>query len=432
MFADRDSALVVSLVSLSHLVNHTYLVLLPPAFALIGPDLQATTAELGLAVGVLGAVVTVLQLPLGHVSDTYSRTLVLGLSLTFGAAGAALAAWAPTYEWLLAAQIVMGVGVAGHHPAHYPLLSAATADRFRGRAYSVHGFAGALGLAIPFAVVPAVVAVGGTWRDAFALVAVAGGLFAVACLLAFRAVSRDVTHPPDPEPLPNPRDAGVRPRSIPATLGSGLARAASRLRSGARTIAESPAVAVLTLLWFVNSVAAWVVRTYTPTLLTDAYGLAPPGASLAGSAMIAVGAVLMLAGGWLTDVTAPLPVMALGYLALVPLSAVLAAGTLPVVAAVGLVLGLAATLDVSRPARSTLTDRVSDRADVGRNFALVTVGIGAGGAVAPPLFGWVIAVAGVGAAFYGVTALAVVSLALAFAVDRTRSTDARASAAGDD
>ena len=80
---------------------------------------------------------------------------------------------------------------------------------------------------------------------------------------------------------------------------------------------------------------------------------------------------------------------------------------------------LAATVDLSRPARATLTDLASERRDVGKNFALMTVGISAGGAVAPPLYGYVIDAAGVEAAFLCIAATAALALGLSVAVART-------------
>lgn len=405
-----DSARVVGLVAGSHLVNHTYLILLPPAFPLLAAEFQVSTAQLGLAVGLLGAVVTALQLPFGYVSDTYSRRLVLGLSLVVGAVGCTMAALAPTFEWLLVAQVVMGVGVAGHHPAHYPLLSAATDESRRGRAYSIHGFAGAVGLAAPFAVVPVVALLGYGWRVAFGVVAAFGALYAVGCLGAFRSVPRAVTHPPDARPLSRPGSTSV------GAVRAVVDRAATGLRREFRGFTATPAIPVLTALWFVNSVAVWGVRTYAPTLLDQGYGLDPAAASLVGSAMLGVGAASILVGGYLTDGVGAFPTMAVGYGALVLLAAATATTLLPLAVAIGAVVVLASTVDVSRPARSMLTDAASARGDVGKNFALMTIGIAAGGAIAPPAFGLAIERFGVGPAFYGVALAALVTLLLTLAV----------------
>lgn len=411
------ASLVVGLVSGSHVVNHAYLLLFPPAFTLLSSDLGTSLSQLGLAVGVISLVVTAGQLPLGYVSDSYSHVAVLLGSLSVGTLGCAMAALAPTYEWLLVAAAVMGLGVAGHHPAHYPLISAAVPDTYRSRAYSAHGFTGALGLAVPFAAVPASVALGFGWRGAFGGVATLGFVYTVFAAIVVRRIPGSIAR------------AGAR--SSDDTTAESLTSADSpfgrsrvlggRLLAYIRTVAGTPIILLLTALWFVNSVAAWGIRTYAATLLDAGYGLPSEPANLIASVMLVVGAVVLLGGGYIADRTGPLPLLYAGYGSLLVLAAVLSSGVLPLLAAVGLVLLLAATIDLSRPARSTLTDLASDRSDVGKNFALMTIGISAGGAVAPPAFGYLIESSGVGVAFVGVAVTA--ALALSLSVGLTRLVD---------
>ena len=404
----RHTALVVGLVGGSHFVNHAYLVLLPPLFGPLRAELGVSLAALGLAVGVQGAVNTLCQLPFGYVADAYSREAVLAVSLVVGALGAGLTAVAPTFELLLAAQVVLGVGTGAHHPAHYPMLSAATRPDQRGRAYSVHGFAGALGFAGPPAVAAAAAAVGAGWRGAVLTVAAVGALYAVATLWLVRTrVGADVRRPEPGERTAAPLDDHP------------LRALAGRLRAGTRSVlavAVRPSMLALLVLSFVTSVAGWVVRSYAAVLLTDGYGLPDGPANLVVTAMFAVSAVLILVGGPLTDARGPGPVLVGGFAGLLALSAALASGLLPVVGAVGATVLLAGTVTFSRPARSALVDALAGRGDVGKSFALVTVGISLGGAVAPPLFGWLIEVRDVAAAFYAVAAIAVVAIALTAAV----------------
>jgi hypothetical protein len=71
----RETALVVGLVSGSHVVNHLYLVLFPPILATLAADFGVGLAALGVAMGVQAFVNTALQLPYG-----YSLTTTTGLS----------------------------------------------------------------------------------------------------------------------------------------------------------------------------------------------------------------------------------------------------------------------------------------------------------------------------------------------------------------
>ncbi|MDG5776293.1 MFS transporter [Haloarculaceae archaeon H-GB2-1] len=394
-----ESTLVVSLVGGSHFVNHMYFMLLPPIFAALRRDLGVGDPALGLALGVLGFVVTALQLPFGHVSDTYSRTAVLAVSLVFGAVGAVLTATAQSYAWLLGAQVILGIGVAGHHPAHYPLLSSATDPDVRGRAYSVHGFTGALGFAAP----PAIVAVGTTlgvgWRTSLGFIAIVGALYAVVCLAAFaRYVCRDVTHPTAAQVAAESSNASESP----------LARILSVLGG----VVTSRPLLLLTALWFATSMASWGVRQYTATLLTGGYGLPVTDANLVVSSMLALGAVLIFGGGWLADRLSSGTVLFAGYGALVVVAGTLAWGGLPVVAAIALTLVLSTTVDSSRPARAKLADSLSAEDSVGKNFGLLTIGISGGGAVAPPVLAVVVERWGVAPAFGIIAAVGVLALVL--------------------
>ncbi|MDR9381685.1 MAG: MFS transporter [Natronomonas sp.] len=405
----RPVQFVIGLVAGSHVVNHAYMLLFAPAFPLLRAEFGVSLAAVGLSLGVVNMAVTAGQLPLGYVSDTYSHTAVLVGSLVVGTVGCVLAAIAPTYEWLVASAVVIGLGVSGHHPAHYPLIAAATTDEYRSRAYSIHGFAGALGLALPFAVVSAAVAIGLGWRAAVAAVAALGLVYTLLTVLAVRRIPRSISH------------AGADARAADETGSSDEETLSGRLGSYGRTLVSSPLVLLLTALWFVNSVSIWGIRTYAATLLDLGYGLSAGAANTVVTAMLVIGAVVLLGGGYLADRVGPMAMLFVGYSALVALTTVVGIGRLPVLAAVAAVSLLAATVDLSRPARATLTDLASQRTDVGKNFALITLGISAGGVVAPPVFGYVIETVGVGAAFVAIAAVAASALGLSVSIARLRS-----------
>jgi len=323
---------------------------------------------------------------------------VLAISLSFGALGALLTATAQSYAWLLVASAVTGVGIAGHHPAHYPLIGAATTPETRGRAYSVHGFTGALGFAAPPAVVAVAATLGLDWRLATGAIAAVGAVYGVACLLAFdRYVDERITHP-----------IGEVSTETDADDRSLTARAVRELRS----LLSSPPIVALTVLWFLTSAAGWGIKQYTATLLSSGYGVPDATANFTVSAMLAVGAVVIFGGGWLTDRYDAGPVLVGGYAALVAVAGLLALGSLPVVGALALVLVLSATVDGSRPARAALADALSADDSAGKNFGLLTVGISGGAAVAPPVLSVVVGRFGVEAAFVSIAGLGVAAIAL--------------------
>jgi MFS family permease len=407
-----ETKLVVGLVGGAEFVNHTYLVLFPPILGLLAAEFEVTLGMLGLAMGVQGVTNAAFQLPFGYLSDGYDRRLVLGLSMGISTASVFLIALAPTFELLLVGQALLGVGVAGHHPVHFPLLAGATPEHLRARAFSVRGFLGSLGFAAPPVVVTAVVGLPGlTWRHAVGLIGLFGAGYTLLTLLAFRRYVDPGTTTPEPGGAGRDRPLG------------------DRLRAEARTVVASPAIVALALLALVASVASWSVTSYAVVLLQDGYGLGLEVANLSLTAMFVAGAVAVLGGGYLSDRFSPGPVIVSSYASVALFVGVLASlAVAPAVAVVAVVLvgGLRA---LGGPARSRLADVVSARADLGRNFAIVSVGTMAGSAVAPPMVGGLIEYADLRVAFLVVAGITVLAAGVALAIVRSYG-DGRETAAG--
>ncbi|WP_435062499.1 MFS transporter [Halobaculum sp. EA56] len=410
--APRETWVVVGAVAASQYLNHAYLVLFPPILAVLSGEFAVGLAALGVALGVQGATNTAFQLPFGRLADRYDRTLALGLSSVLGAVGVLAAAAAPTYEWLLVAQAVIGVGVAGHHPAHYPLISDATPEDLMGRAYSLYGFGGSLGFATPPVLLAWVVSAGYSWRLGVGLIGAVGLLFAVAVTWLFAArVDETVTAPnrgagdgtdgADDGATADPRGDGGAP-------GSWLARARAYLRG----LAAAPGVLALALLALVTSTAGWGFTSYVVVFLQDGYGLSLSRANLALTGSYLVGAVAVFVGGDLSDRVSAGPVMVASFAAVTVLVGVFALGTVGPLAAVGLVLLVGGARSVAGPARSKLTDAFAPSGSTGTSFAVTTVGVMLGNAVAPPVFGYLIEAAGRRAAFLGVAGVSLLAVVL--------------------
>jgi MFS family permease len=397
----RETSVVVGLISGSHVVNHTYLVLFPPVLGVLATEFDVGLAALGGAIGVQAFVNTAFQLPYGYLADTYDRTLTLGMALGIGGLGVLVLAVAPTFEWLLVGQAIVGLGISGHHAAHYPLLSDAAPAGSRGRIFSVHGFAGNVGFAAPPVVVVAITSLPGTsWRHAFGVMGLFGLAYAACAVYVLRR------HVP----------AGIR-RPVPAETPDGARTAlAGRVRSELRSLRRSPAVLSVGLLMLTASTVVWGVSTYVVQFLQEGYGVAPDVASLALTAMFLTGAVLILPGGVLTDKYGPGRVMVGGF----AVSAVFVFGLSSLVlppggAIVAAVFG-GSFCSFTVPARDKLTDLLSDRGDLGRNFAIATIGYMVSQTVTPPLFGAIIETVSFGAAFAGIGAVGLLTIGMTLAI----------------
>lgn len=400
-----ESKLVVGLVSGSEFINHMYLVLLPPILGLLAADFDVSLGMLGLAIGVQGLTTTVFQLPLGYVSDTYSRTMGFGLSLGFGSLGAFVTALAPTFPLLVLGQAILGIGIAGHHPSHYPLLSNAVSEDLRGRAFSIRGFAGALGFATPPALVTAVLALQGTtWRHALGVMAVIGAVYGGISFFLFRRyVGSDITLPDQPSNTAETAPPPLRARLVREILD----------------LVSSPPVVALALLTFVMSVVSTGIRTYSVVHLTDGYGVPLDLANITLTAMFVVGAVMMLVGGYLADRFRPAAVLIGIYAVVGFLLIVFASLVVPVLVAMGVAVAVEGLRSSTSTPRDKLVDGFSTRANLGQSFAVVSVGMMVGITVAPPIFGALIDAIGLRFTFLTMAGVAFVALGLAIGIVAT-------------
>lgn len=391
----REAGMVVGLVSGSQFVNHAFLVLLPPILPVLSREFDVSIALLGVALGAQALVNTAFQLPFGYLADNYDRTIALGLSSVLGAVGALVTALAPDFAVLLVGQVVLGVGVAGHHPSHYPLLSDATAEDARGRAFAIYNFGGSLGFATPPVVITAIMAVPGlSWRHGVGLLGAVGLAYAV---LVTAVVARRVD---DELSAPN-----VEAGATGSTLGE-------RVRSELRALVAEPGILALALLALCASTANWGLTSYAVVFLTDVYALPLEVANLTLTGLFVVGAGAVLVGGYLTDRFGGGRILVLSFAGFTALVGLIAARLVPAMAAVGLFLLLGAVRSMAGPARDELTERLAARGTVAKSFAVVTVGIMAGSAVAPPVFGYLIELAGVRTAFYAVAGVGALATAV--------------------
>ncbi|MXR39925.1 MFS transporter [Halobaculum sp. WSA2] len=403
--APRETWVVVGAVSASQYLNHAYLVLFPPILAVLSGEFTVGLAALGVALGVQGATNTAFQLPFGRLADRYDRTIALGLSSVLGAVGVLAAAAAPTYEWLLVAQAVIGIGVAGHHPAHYPLISDSTPEDLMGRAYSLYGFGGSVGFATPPVLIAGVVSAGYSWRLGVGLIGAVGLAYALGVTWLFAARVDDAVTAPN---VPDDGDADDAGPTGSRSRGSWIARARAYLRE----LAAAPGVLALALLALVSSTSSWGFTSYVVVFLQDGYGLSLSRANLALTGSYLVGALAVFVGGDLSDRISAGPVMIASFAIVGVLVGVFALGTVGPLAAVGLVLLVGGARSIAGPARSKLTDALSPSGATGTSFAITTIGVMLGNAVAPPAFGYLIETAGRRAAFLGVAGVSLLAVVL--------------------
>ncbi len=251
-------------------------------------DWGISSTKMGLLGTVFVLVYAALGVPLGRMSDRYSRTTILsvGVALWSLMTAASGATW--NYSSLLVTRLGVGIGEASCAPAANSLVGDLFPPRQRGRALAIFMLGLPIGIFLA-SMVSGWLAEHRTWRTAF-YIACVPGLLCAAATLFIREPKRGATE------------------SEGALAGAGAA-ASHPQRPG------SPYLIVLgtpTIVWIIVSGALhnfnmYAINMWLPRLIVLRHDLKIGKAGLiCGVVLGAVGIVGMLGGGWLADLHAAL------------------------------------------------------------------------------------------------------------------------------
>src|SRR5450432_4882648 len=149
-------------ISAAHWVSHFHMFVLPMLFPFLKQQLGVGYIELGVALTVFAVTSGLTQAPIGYLADHIGARKVLLMGLTLGGFALIMLGLHPSYPFLIASAVLLGLANSVYHPADYAILSAHMDAARMGRAFSIHTFAGFLGGAVAPAVVATLVAaVGG-------------------------------------------------------------------------------------------------------------------------------------------------------------------------------------------------------------------------------------------------------------------------------
>lgn len=365
-----QSARVISLVGVAHLMSHVYQLALPPLFPLLARDFEVSYTALGLLVTVFSVAAVLGQVPMGFVVDRIGGGKVLIAGLLVQAAAIAAIAAVPTYWVLLLVVAVAGLAHSVYHPADYAILSRTVPEGRLGRAYTFHSFSGNIGTAAaPLAMVG--LAAFWDWRGACLIVGLAG--IAVALVLvpfggSLRGEGREAN--------------GSSP---PAGVGH-----ATGLRAGMALLLSAPIL--LCFLFFVILNTAFVgVRVFAPSALVEMYDIPLATANGALTGFIVGAAVGVLAGGVIADrlgargITAVIGLIGAGALLIL-----FAQVSLPVAAVVAVLTLTGFLRGIVQGTRDLMVYAATPAGAHGKVFAFVSTGGHVGTAIMPLVFGWIL------------------------------------------
>ncbi|MGY1705590.1 MFS transporter [Geodermatophilus sp. SYSU D00697] len=269
-------ALSFTLLLSDHMSRHVLTAVLP----LVGEEFGLSDTQLGALTGVVAVGVAVLSVPLSLLADRVGRARAVQAMAVVWSLATLACALAGSYEQLLAARTVLGIGEAAYASAGLALvLTVVPAAR---RAVIAGAFLAGASLGVVLGVLlGGVVAAAYGWRWSFAVMAAVGlalaGLHAL--VVTDRRVADRVVPAPDDGPAAEADGGRARltalvpsPSLLCAYLGSGLQ------------------------LFVAGALIAWL-----PTYLTRTHHLSTDRAALVAAAVLLCIGLGMVGCGWATD-----------------------------------------------------------------------------------------------------------------------------------
>ena len=398
--ADRK---VVGLVGMGHFASHFYFLVLPPLFPVLAEAFGVSYTQLGIALSVMAMTSAVVQTPVGFLVDRYGARPFLAAGLVLSGLSIIGVGIFATYEALLVLMVLFGVGDSVIHPSDYAILNKTVDPRRMGRAFSVHTFAGHLGFAAAPVTVIALSEWFG-WREAL-LVCGAGGVALGAVMFLNRHL------------------LGRGEESVSGGPGRSV--------SGGIALLLSAPMLVGFVFYAAIAVTGAGMTGFGITALHLHFDLPLAEAGAAVSAYLFAAPVGVMLSGWMSDRTArhhSFVVVCFGVLAAAALAIAIATPRLAVVVGLFAIAGF--FVGAVNPARDMLIRSMVTVTETGKAFGFVTIGLSAGGVVAPLLYGWILDHSDPIAIFWAIGAMALVTIAVVTATARVQSRVLAARTAG--
>ena len=386
----QQDARTIGVVSAAHATSHFFHLLLPPLFPAFIQAFGLSYSQLGLLMSVFFVVSGIGQAFAGFVVDRLGGRPVLHVALGCFVAAALTVASAQGYASLVVAAVLLGLGNAPFHPADFSILNQRVSVARLGHAFSAHGISGNLGWAAAPMFMIGLASLGGSWRVAYVGAALLAGAVWLLVLLQ-RGALEDRSSLAGGRSTPN--------RAVDGGSGQGAAALAASPSESTAIPPQAHPLAFLKLpvLWmcfaffFFLTAGQAAIQSFVGPALQAVYGLPLSASAMVVTGFTLVGAVGMVAGGFLSARVQRLELiigMAMSFSAL--LMAVVALGVVP--GPVALVLCVLAGLGsgLAGPSRDMLIRRAAPPGATGRVYGAVYSGLDAGFAVAAPVLGWLL------------------------------------------
>ena len=383
--AIRQDVKTISLVALAHGLSHFFQIATAVVFPLIKDDLGVSYVALGGTVALYYVVSGICQTAAGFAVDRFGARRVLFCGLVLCAVGALIAGLAHSYEVLVAAAIVAGLGNSVFHPCDFSILNARVDRQRLGYAFSGHGIAGYLGYAAaPVYGITMAAATG--WRGALLGAAAIG-----AVVIAILAFHRDAIHV---EPADSHKDA----------VKTGLLTDVQLLLS--------PPILMCFGYFILVSVGFIAMQNFGIASMMSLYGISAALASAALTSYLLGGAAGILAGGFVASHTSRHDLVAVSGLAVAALFMfAIAAAWLPPAALPVLAAASGFSSGLTNPSRDLIVRSTTPPGSTGKVYGFVYSGLDVGSMVTPVYFGWLLDGGRPSVVFYTVVVSAILTIA---------------------
>lgn len=365
----------LGLVGAVHFMSHFYGMVLPPLIPVLNADLGMSFTLLGVLMAVQSTSSGLLQFPAGTIVDRLGakRMVLIGLVLCSLCIGLIGLVSSP----ILLCILVLGFGAGNSlfHPTNYSILNSSMPERYMGRAFSAHNFAGQFGTAVAPLVI-LTIAMHWGWRAA-AISAGLVGLIISLLIVAQMDVLKDDSLGEERKKADAGAEAKPAAGAKPMSMQDVLAH-----------VLKTPAILYLFMFYAVTSLASGGVKDFAVAGLVAAQGTSFQAAGSAVTGFFLASAVGVLAGGWVADQSTRHDLIASISFAVAAL----------LVAIVGLIdmhyvlivfcFTVAGFVDgMIRPSRDMMIRKASPKGGMGQIFGFVFSGTTIGGVVAPITYG---------------------------------------------
>lgn len=366
---------VLGLVSAGHFMSHFYSMTIPPLIPFLHDDLNISYTLIGAVLSAKAMTSGLLQLPAGMAVDRYGAKVILSGGLLMCAAGMALLGIADSWPMLVLAVVVMAMGNCVFHPADYSIMTGTMSDKYMGRSFSIHTFAGHLGNAVAPAIL-LTIAVFWSWRASLLLSAFVGLLIFFGLASQWNAM-RDEGQP---QRLKKKKESSETAADAPLSSWQIMLQ-----------VLKSPPLIFLFFFFTMSNLAQGGLKNFSIAGLEAVHGtdLAIAGSALTG--FLFASAFGVLVGGWVADRWKKHDFVAAASLFTCGVIVLLVGGIdlhwfvlIFTFTVAGLVNG------IIRPARDMMIRNATPKGSAGKAFGFVYSGEFIGGGIAPVTYGFLL------------------------------------------